>query len=274
MAIITISRELAALGDETARELAKMPGYRLVDKTALEEKIKSCGMGDRDFKKYDEKKPSLLASLSRDRDHYLHYLKFAIYSEAECGNCVIIGRGAGAVFKDMPAHVSVFLAASIDIRIERVKSYFHCDRRRALQIIERSDQDRLGFHRYFFDIEWQDPGNYHLSLNTGFLLPSTCAEIVNNLKEQIFTPEAEAQNAARLKELILGQKIRHSIIHEQNIPIHFLEITVSGGNVTLYGVANTQAAVDSALAAAVREAPPPAAVQNEIQIVQEYSVMP
>jgi hypothetical protein len=200
-----------------------------------------------------------------------------MYSEAECGNCVFIGRGAGAVFKNMPAHISVFLAASADIRIERVKSYFHCDRRRALQIIERSDQDRLGFHRYFFDIEWQDPGNYHLSLNTGFLAPSACAEIVNTLKDQIFTAEMDERNAAQLKDLILEQTIRHIIIHEKNIPIHFLEITVSGGNAILYGVANTQAAVDTALAAARETATretTPATVQNEIQIVRDYGIMP
>jgi len=273
MAIITVSRELAALGDETARELAKISGYRLVDKTALEEKIKSYGMKGRKLKKYDEKKPSLLASLSRDRDNYLHYLKTAMYSEAEQGNCVFIGRGAGAVFGNMPAHISVFLAAPIDIRIERVKSYFHCDRRRALQIIERSDQDRSGFHRYFFDIEWKDPGNYHISLNTGIFPPSACTEIINGLKDKIFTPEAEGQNAARLKELLLEQRIRHGIIHERNIPVHFLEVTVSGGSVTLYGVANTQAAVDTALVAA-RETAAPAAVHSEIQIIQEYSIMP
>lgn len=30
MGIITVSRELAALGDETALKLAKLPGYRLM----------------------------------------------------------------------------------------------------------------------------------------------------------------------------------------------------------------------------------------------------
>jgi len=281
MAIIAVSRELAALGDETARELAKLSGYHFVDKHTLEKRIKSCGIEDHKFQKYDERKPSFFASLSQGRDDYLHYLKTAIFAEAEQGSCVFIGRGAGMVFKDMPGLISVFLASPLDIRIERVKSYFHCDERRARQIIERSDQDRVGFHRYFFDIEWRDPANYHLSLNTGVFRPSDCAEIINQFKDHFFTIESEAQSAARLKELILEQKVKHCIIYEREIPIHFLEVSVSDSILTLYGVANSQALVDASLEAVSEmlsktdgKAAGKSTVQSEIQVVREYSVMP
>jgi cytidylate kinase len=273
MAIITVSRELAAMGDETSRELAKFPGYRFVDKHTLEERILSYGIESGKLKKYDERKPSFFASLSRDRDDYLHYLKTAMFTEALEGSCVFIGRGAGAVFNNMPGRISVFLVAPPEIRIERVRSYFRCDDRRARQIIGQSDQDRAGFHSYFFDINWKDPANYHLSLNTGNFPPSACAEIISRFKDQIITPEEEVQNTARLKELILEQQINHHIVHDKAIPVHFLEISVSGDSVTLYGVANSQALVDTALNAA-REAAGPATVRSEIQIVREYSVMP
>jgi cytidylate kinase len=273
MAILTVSRELAALGDETARELAKALGYRFVDKHSLEERIISYGIEGNKLKKYDERKPSFFASLSHDRDDYLHYLKTAMFTAALGASCVFIGRGAGAVFKNIPGCISVFLVAPLDIRVERVKSYFRCNDRRARQIIEQSDQDRTGFHRYFFDVRWKDPGNYHLSLNTGNIHPPACAEIIRHLRDQIITPEAEAQNAARLRELILEQQINRHIVHERAIPVHFLEVSVSGGRVTLYGVVNSQALVDAALDAA-REAAGSVAVKSEIQIVREYSVMP
>jgi len=288
MAIITISRELATLGDETARELAKQLGYNLVDKNTLLERIKSYGVEDSKLLKYDERKPSFIASLSRDRDDYLHYLKTAILAEAERGSCIFIGRGAGAIFKNMPAWISVFLAAPPEIRIERVKSYFHCDDNRARQIIERSDQDRIGFHRYFFDVEWRNPGNYHISLNTGISHPALCAEIVMLLKNRIFTPEAEEQNKIRLKELILEQKIKHNVMYEQGIPVHFLEVSAAGcgaggaeSAVTLYGVVNSQSLSDLAENAAQKAAQEitggaesPVTIRNEIQIVHEYTVMP
>jgi cytidylate kinase len=273
MAIITVSRELAALGDETAQELAKQFGYRFVDKHTVEERMKAYGIENRKFQKYDECKPSFFASLSQDRDDYLHYLKTVVFAEAEQGSCVFIGRGARMIFKDMPALISIFLAAPIDIRIERVKSYFHCDERRARQIIEHSDRDRAGFNRYFFDIDWRDLGNYHLSFNTGIFRPVDCAEIINQFKNKFFTPETENQNVKRIQELILGQRVKHYIMYEREIPIHFLEVTVCDSNVTLYGVANSQKLVDAAVDAAC-EAETSALVTSEIQVVREYSVMP
>ncbi|MDR3166882.1 MAG: cytidylate kinase family protein [Treponema sp.] len=273
MAIITISRELAALGDETALELAKLLNYRFIDKHILEERIKSYGVAGRKLEKYDERKPSFWASLSQDRDDYLHYLKTAILTEAEQGSCVFIGRGANMIFKDLPGVLSVFLVAPFHVRIERVKSYFHCDDKRARQIIEQSDHDREGFHRYFFDMRWQDSGNYHLTLNTGHLHPAFCAEIIKQLRDHIITPEGEIKNTSRLKELILGQQVKHHILYKKEIPIHFMEASVNGGVITLYGVANSQSLVEAAVSAA-REVAPAGSLQSEIQIVQEYNVMP
>jgi cytidylate kinase len=273
MAIITISRELAALGDETAHELAKLLDYRLVDKQVLEEQIKSYGVTGRKFEKYDERKPSFWASLSQDRDDYLHYLKTAVFAEAEQGSCVFIGRGANVMFRDVPGAISVFLVAPLEIRIERVKSYFHCDDKRARQIIDQSDRDRAGFHRYFFDIEWKDPVSYHLALNTGHLHPIVIAEIIKGLRDHVLGPDIEALHRSRIKELMLGQQVKHHVIYERKIPVHFLEASVSNNVVILYGVVNAQSLVEAALAAA-REAAPGASVQSEIQVVQEFSIMP
>jgi cytidylate kinase len=273
MAIITISRELAALGDETAQELAKILGYRFIDKHTLEERIKSYGVVGRKFEKYDERKPSFWASLSQDKDDYLHYLKTAMLTEADEGGCIFIGRGAGAVFRSIPGVLSVFLVAPGEIRRERVKSYFHCDEKRAQQIVDQSDSDRIGFHRYFFDIEWKEPANYHLTLNTGVLHPAAAAEIIKYHRDHVITPEMEVQNSARLRELIQGQQVIHHILYKKELPIHFLEASVEGKIVTLYGVANSQSQVEAAINAA-REAIPDGSIRSEIQVVQEYSVMP
>ena len=273
MAIITVSRELAALGDETAHELATQLNYRFVDKYTLEERIKSYGVISHKFEKYDEKKPSFLASLSQDRDDYLHFLKSAILAEAGTGSAVFIGRGVEVILKGVPGVFSIFLVAPLEVRLERVKSYFHCDDKRARQIIEQSDHDREGFHRYFFDVKWKDAENYHLALNTGHTHPAVCAEIVKYMRDRTMTEEAEVQHAQRIQELTLGQKVKHHIIYEKEVPVHFLEVSVSGSNVFLYGVANAQSSIEAAVSSA-REAAPGSSVQSEIQVVQEYSFMP
>ena len=273
MAIITVSRELAALGDETAHELANQLNYRYVDKPALEERIKSYGVAGNKLQKYDEKKPSFWASLSQDRDDYLHFLRSAVLAEAGQGSTVFIGRGVSVILKNVPGVFSVFLVAPPEIRIERVKSYFHCDDRRAHQIIEQSDHDREGFHRYFFDVKWQDAGNYHLALNTGHLHPAVCAELVKYMRDRVMTDDAEAKNAQRIGELTLGQQIKHRILYEKGVPIHFLEVVVSDNHVTLYGVANSQSLIEAAVSSA-GELVQGSSLQSEIQVVHEYSIVP
>jgi len=263
MAIITVSREQAALGDETARELARLTGFRLVDKEALEERMRSYGIDADRFRKYDERKPSFFSAPS-ERDDYLHFLKRALLAEVEEGSCVIVGRGASRILAAMPALISVFLSARREIRVERVKSYFHCDERRAEQIIDRSDRDRSGFYRTFFDAEWRHPGNYHLALNTGVFAPAVCAGMVDSLKALVFTPEAEAGNAEILGNMLMEHRITHGIVYEQMLPIRFFEVSVFDGVVTLSGATNSRAILDSAMKCA-REASGGASVRNDIQ---------
>ncbi|GHV85787.1 phospholipid-binding protein [Spirochaetia bacterium] len=273
MAIITISRELAALGDETAHELTDLLHYRFVDKKNLEERMKSLGMAERKIIKYDERKPSFWASLSQDRDDYLHYLKTALFSEAGQGSCVFMGRGSAALLRGIPGVLSVFLSAPPEIRVERVKSYFHCDDRRARQIIDQSDRDREGFHQYFFEMSWKGPENYHLTLNTGLLHPQLCAALVKLTLEKTLTEETETASALYIKDLILGQQVVHHILFDKAIPIHFLEARVKSGAVRLFGVVNSQALVEMAVQSA-KEVPAVNSVTAEIQVVQEYSVVP
>jgi len=273
MAIISISRELAALGDEIALEFAELRGYRFIDKQALENRITSYGFNGAKLEKYDEKKPAFWASLSKDRDDYIHYLKTALYTEAEAGSCIFVGRGAHAVFKDVPGCIFVRLIAPLPVRIERVKSYFRCEEKRAKQIIEQSDKDRSAFHRYFFDIDWANPVNYHLVLNTGIVHPASVAEVIHHLVQLLVTPETESQLKSRLQALSLGQKIVHHILYTLGIPIHFLEAHCTEDRVILRGVANAQSAVEAAVAGA-QQVPGVGHVESEIQIIQEYSVMP
>jgi cytidylate kinase len=273
MAIITISRELAALGDETAKELAKQLSYRFIDRGTLEERIKSYGVTGEKLERYDERKPSFWASLSQDRDDYLHYLKSAILRETKDGNCIVIGRGAFAILGGLPGVVPIFLVSSKDVRIARVRSYFHCDEKRALQIITQSDTDRIGFHKYFFETDWKDPTNYQLTINTSHLHPVNCAEIIKTLLSNTVSRETEEVFKVRMNDLTLAQSIIHHVLYEKEVAIHFLEASVSLGRACLFGIASSAAIADAALTAA-KEVPSIESVQSEIQVVHEYSVMP
>ena len=68
MAVIAISRQVAALGDEIAAAAARKLGYKFIDRKQIEEKIVQLGFPKEKLSKYDEKKPGFFASLVKDRD--------------------------------------------------------------------------------------------------------------------------------------------------------------------------------------------------------------
>lgn len=273
MAIIAIARELAALGEELAGDLVKLTGYRLVDREFVEKRLGDYGLGPEKRQKYDEKKPGLWASLSQERDDYLHYLKTILYEEAAKGDCVVMGRGGGVILKGLPNLVSVRVVSPLGLRVERIRRLHGCDERRALQILEQSDHDRMGFQKYFFAADWADAREYGLVVNTGELSPMEAAGLIESYRKLAAAPDREEAGKRRIQELLLGQRVVTEIVYGKRVPIHFLEAEARGRRVVLHGVANTQAAIDSAVSAA-RGVSGVDDVESAIQVVQEFTVMP
>ncbi|MBU0928152.1 MAG: cytidylate kinase family protein [Spirochaetes bacterium] len=273
MAVICVAREFAALGDETVQELARMTGYKSIDKGYIEAKMTERGVSPEVRTKYDEKKPGFWASLSQDRDDYLHFLKTVMFDEAAAGDCIISGRGGFAIFAGVPGTICIKLVAPRDTRLQRVRSRFKCDDKRAEQLLRQNDRDRRGFHDYFFGVDWNDPVYFDMTINTGREHPATVARIIDQLRTLIITEEKEKECMSRMAELNLGQAIVTEIAYARRIPVHFVEADVKGAKVSLHGVANTQSAIDAATAAA-QSVKGVEMVENAIQIVQEFAVMP
>lgn len=271
MAIIAIARELASLGEETAQELARITGYKYLDKEYLERRLSGISQDKRE--KFDEKNPGFWASLSQQRDDYLHYLKTAIMEGAAEGNCIIVGRGASAILKGVPSMLSVRIVAPLSSRVDRIRALHGCESRRALQIIEQSDHDRAGFHKYFFSAVWTDPREYDLTLNTGNTDPAHVAVAIDALRKIMIDKEREEEGVKKVADLLLGQKVVTEIIYGRKTPIHFLEASSQDGALVLHGVSNTQAAIDSAIATA-RGVAGVKSVESAIQLVHEFTVMP
>ena len=273
MAVVTIAREIAALGEEVARELSRLSGYKLIDREYLEKRLGDYGLDAAKREKYDEKKPGFWASLSQERDDYLHFLKAALFEETIGGDCIVVGRGGSAVFKTVPSLVAIKLVSPLALRVERVMKSYACDERHALQIVEESDHNRIGFHKYFFSVDWDDPRSFDITINSSKAEPAQIAKMLDDFRRTFVDRERDEAGKRRLGELLLGQRVVTEIVYAKKVPVHFLEAAADGERVVLHGVANTQAAIDAALAAA-RSVPGVAEAESAIQVVQEFTVMP
>lgn len=273
MAIIAISRQVAALGDEIATATAQKLGYKFFDRKAIEEKIVSLGFSADKLKKYDEKKPGFFASLAKERDEYLDYLQTAILEAAEEGNCVLIGRGAFIILEGVPNLISVRCIAPESIRMQRLMAEFNWDEKKAMQRIQESDVNRQGFNKSFFNLESDDPSQYNMVINSGMMNSDAAANIIACACENLVTPILEEAGKNRIAELLQGQWIVNKLLFEHKLNINFLRAVVDSESVTLQGVAENAILCERAVLL-TKDIMPDKKVESCISIVQDFRAYP
>lgn len=247
MAIITLSRQVAAHGDEIAMEVSRMTGYKFITRKDVEKRIVELGFPQSKMPKYDERKPGFFASIAKDRDLYINLTHYAMLEAATENNIIFIGRGAFALFKPYENNISVRIVADEKTRVARLMDEFNWNEKQALQRIDESDANRQGFHKNFYNIDVSAPENYHLVVNSGLLSYEECAQtIVNLLKTQI-NSEKEINGQKQIQLMFKIQGVINKIIQEENINIEFMHAKMEDGTIILYGVTDSIALVEKAL---------------------------
>ena len=133
--IITIGRQFGSGGKEVGIRVAKELGIPFYDKELLQEAAKKSGLCEKIFENFDERPKSLLYSIAMDSymfalpgtgagdslEQQVYLATFdTIRHIASQGPCVMIGRCADYALADNPNHLSIFIHAPMDVRIQRV----------------------------------------------------------------------------------------------------------------------------------------------------------
>ncbi len=269
MAIITISRQVAALGDEIAAAAAKKIGYTFIDRRQIEQRIVALGFPHARLGKYDERKPGFFASLVKDRDEYLNYLQFAVLEAAEKGNCILIGRGAFSILEDVPGLISLRFVSKDSVRMERLKTEKSWNDKQALSLMEESDANRRGFHKSFFNVENEAPQHYMLTLNTGAFSLDESVRLIEDVVRICATQEKDAAGKKKVSQLLKGQQLVNQLLFDFHLNISFLRAVVDGDVITLQGVADSQALAERAVQTAAKILPT-CEIRSAISIVQDF----
>lgn len=253
MAIISISRQIAALGDEVCVKLSEKLGYRFISRTYIEEKLMKMGFDERKMLKYNERKPGFFASLSKDRDEYLAHLQLALLEEAETNNVVIIGHGAFATFAGIPNHLSFRVVADDKIRVDRLISEHNWTDRQARARIEESDANREGFHKAFYNVNVEDSTNYNMVINTGIYNEDKAATIIAAAVKAAVSEEDEKAGMEQISRMKVAQSFVNKLLFEYKVKVDFLHASIDGNNLILQGVADSVGIVEQVMNIARRE---------------------
>ncbi len=183
--VVTIGRQMGSGGHELGRRLASRLGIEFYDKELLMQAACDAGLCPNFFRDSDEKRPSFVGGFlagfpgvgpmayydcggigGSDDTLYKAQCDF-VHRVASRGSCVIVGRSADYILRDYPRVVSIFVSATKDDCIRRVR-----ERRpeltdeQACAIVEKTDKARAAFYNFYSDKQWGEAASYDLAVST------------------------------------------------------------------------------------------------------------
>ena len=240
MAIITISREMGSGGIPIAHKAAEKLGYTLVDGEMLMKVAEKYGLSAEALEKADEKPPAFVEKQDYQVEVDLHQIELIILEYALKGNVIIYGRGGQDLLQEVDSVFRVRVIAPFDLRVERWAEREWLDPDLARKLVRRSDQQRAGFIKYYFDRDWEDPLGYDLIINTERITEETAVELICDGVADPDLQENKAANKKILKDLILRKRIEIGLLSSEVVEELNVEVFVKNGKATLTGTAHSE----------------------------------
>ncbi len=193
MPVITISRQYGSGGVEIAERLCDVLGYSYFDKNMMAQVASEMGISEEEVVDLSEdtyRMRNFLERLFRRRRirsdvsqpatspesvpvatlseaEGINLVKDTILGAYDLDNVVIVGRGGQAILREKPSVLHVRLNAPLGARALRVKAREDISLAEATDLTRSKDQAAMAYLERFFEIDWDNPMLYHLTLNTG-----------------------------------------------------------------------------------------------------------
>jgi len=183
--IITVGREFGSGGRELGRRLADNLGIAYYDREILLEIEKKTPYCLSYIEEVSERKPTSLLpihygrtfSLASDSSFKQTLNIYQAQSKtlvelASKSSCVIIGRGADVVLKELKP-IRLFVYADDETKLKRVRlrdeKTKELSDKALLKKIKNVDKGRRGYYEFYTGRAWGNPENYDLMINTSNL---------------------------------------------------------------------------------------------------------
>ena len=171
--VITIAREYGSGGRLIGERLAKNLDIPFYDKELILMAAKKSGLSEEYIRRTEQiKSASFLYSLYMTSqvlpmsDQIFLVQSKIIRELAEKGPCVIVGRCADYVLRNMDHCLNVFIHAPIDERIRRAADEYQDESANMEDYIRKQDKKRSSYYNYFSQNKWGNVHNYHLAINS------------------------------------------------------------------------------------------------------------
>jgi cytidylate kinase len=215
--VITIEREYGSGGGEIAKKLADRLGWKLWDQLLTNEIARHLECDCKVVEEREEKRDPLYYRLLKafmrgshegslnaprmkmaDTDCIREVAERVVKQAAECGGCVIVGRGSAYYLQPRRDAFHVFIYAPLAEKIRRLRAQGKSESD-AAHLAETVDRDRAAFIKQYFGVEWPDRSRFHIMLNSTMGADAAVQTILDSialLEKREKPPAASADRAA------------------------------------------------------------------------------
>ncbi len=197
MAVITISRQQCSFGSEIASAVAQKLGYTLIaHDTLLSKFFTEASAHERHMLTESAK---FYLTQNSQCETYLSLLTSRLCEYAQNNDCIMVGFGSQAIFKNTKSALHIRVFAPLSIRIERLMRRYRVSAEQAARILEKADKKQKKFVSVLFGISVADVAHYNMILNTHSLTVDECVAAIISMHEQhavIGRIEQESQESA------------------------------------------------------------------------------
>ena len=188
--VITVSREYGSGGRYVGRLIAEKLGIKLYDKEFIEKVAEKTGFSEEYIESNEQKRDALevlnngfYSEFNNSDELFIEESKL-IKEVAEKESCVIIGRCADFILKDMKNIIKVFIYSDMEDKIKRATEIYGLDKAKAEKEIKRIDKQRANHYKYYTEKEWNNSANYDISINSDTLGVEKTAELICQIVEE------------------------------------------------------------------------------------------
>ncbi len=248
MAIITISREMGSGGIPIVNQVAEELGYTLIDGDVIRQAAESHDLTQEALKQIDEKPPAFVENLDRQIELNMNRIQLIVLEQALQGDVVIYGRGGQDLLPEITSVLRVRVIAPFEERVERWAQREWIDPDLARSLVRKSDQQRAGFIKYYFNRNWTNPIEYDMVINTSRISTDMATQLIIEAIKDPYLIEKDQTCKLKIKDLIIQKKIQIARLDDKRIKDIWFNIDVANCHVTLsghiYSEAERQAVID------------------------------
>ncbi|MCD7956843.1 MAG: cytidylate kinase-like family protein [Lachnospiraceae bacterium] len=176
--VVAIGRQFGSGGHEIGEKLSKKLGIKFYDKELIKVIAKQSGLCEKVLESYDEKPTnSLLYSIVMDvypsamytgptLDQQIYQANYDTIKQLGETSCVIVGRCADYILRDVPELVSVFIHADDDFRAERIAAEYHLPDAKVRDMLVKTDKKRASYYNFQSEKKWGAAVGYNLCLDS------------------------------------------------------------------------------------------------------------